>query len=251
MNHPGTFTLSLDYACDDAAAGNAFRIHLDGSTIRGSIGGTGAWSSYRSLFVSEVALAAGEHRLAMYPAGPIRMALADVRTIALTPRTDGVGSSRNTPKRSGARPHATTEVDLRSPSTSADSLARRILDDARPVAERVAIIQGHPELATDLVAAMVHAAQDSEEEYRRIPWIWRAAIATGRRNDPAEIKPLLAFALRRPASPSPIGERSSSAAGSSTGSRRRATGPEGGSNRSSRAIRTSAADGGAPSSSRP
>jgi hypothetical protein len=42
---------------------------------------------------------------------------------------------------------------------------------------------------------------DREEEYRRIPWIWRVAIAVGRRDDAAEVRRLLALAVPDDGSP--------------------------------------------------
>ncbi len=194
VDRPGTFTLSLDYACDDAAAGNTYRIHLDGTDVRGIVGGTGTWSNYRSLFVTEVALPIGEHRVVMQPAGSIQVALADVRTITLTPRSDGAGTGLN--RRNPTKTTSRGTVMPDSPSQRADALARQILDTAQPVSLREAIIQGHPELAADLVAAMAHGlGSDRAEEYRRIPWIWRVAVASGRRNDPTEVHRLLVVAL--------------------------------------------------------
>src|SRR5262249_34427477 len=35
----------------------------------------------------------------------------------------------------------------------------------------------------------------TKEEYRRIPWVWRVAIAAGRRNDAAELRKVLDVAL--------------------------------------------------------
>lgn len=82
------------------------------------------------------------------------------------------------------------------------ALARTILDDARPRAEREALIADHPELSEALIVAMTaDLPQDAKEEYRRIPWIWRVAIAGGKRNDPAELKKLLGIALPRPGQP--------------------------------------------------
>lgn len=78
-------------------------------------------------------------------------------------------------------------------------LAGQILDDSLPAAQRQAIIEKHPDLAGDLVAAMTKglAADDAKEEYRRIPWIWRVAIAAGKRNDGEPILELLDVSLPR------------------------------------------------------
>ena len=87
VDRPSTFTLAIDYACADGSAGNAFLVRVGGRLRdRGVVGGTGSWSNYRSLFVGEVILPAGTHRLEVRPAGPIRDALMDLRAVTLTPR---------------------------------------------------------------------------------------------------------------------------------------------------------------------
>ena len=78
VDRPARFTISMDWACADDSAGNAYEVRVDKTTIRRVIGSTGSWANYRSLFVGEATLGVGEHRLEMRPAGPIRSALADV-----------------------------------------------------------------------------------------------------------------------------------------------------------------------------
>lgn len=85
------------------------------------------------------------------------------------------------------------------PAEEAARYAHKILDDALPQAERESIIGHHPELAADLVAALVSDLKvGTDEEYRRIPWIWRVAIACGRRNNADEMRRLLDVALPAP-----------------------------------------------------
>lgn len=76
-------------------------------------------------------------------------------------------------------------------------LAGQLLDDSLPAPQRQAIIDKHQDLAGELVAAMTKdlAADDAQEEYRRIPWIWRVAIAAGKRNDGEPIVKLLEVSL--------------------------------------------------------
>ncbi|WP_422927712.1 neutral/alkaline non-lysosomal ceramidase N-terminal domain-containing protein [Singulisphaera sp. PoT] len=85
---PTSFTVSMEWACADESAGNRFRVRVGGTSIGGNVGGTGpgAWDNYRSIFIGEVTLPAGTHRLEFRSAGPIRNALLDLRTIVLTPR---------------------------------------------------------------------------------------------------------------------------------------------------------------------
>ncbi len=87
VDRPTTFNVALDYACADDSSGNAFLIRVGTQSGRGVVGGTGGWSNYQSMFVRELKLPAGTHRLEIRPApGPIRNALFDLREITLTPR---------------------------------------------------------------------------------------------------------------------------------------------------------------------
>lgn len=85
----------------------------------------------------------------------------------------------------------------------AAAVASQLLDEAKSTAERQAIIQANAGRAASIVAEMVKGLppETSTEEYRRIPWIWRVAIAAGKRNDPAELKELLQVALPQPGEP--------------------------------------------------
>ena len=87
------FTVSLDWACDDAAAGNAYTLQLDGLSVRGVIDGTGGWSKYTIKPVGEKVFHKGRHRIELRSAGPIRIALADVRAIVLTPGEETPGQA--------------------------------------------------------------------------------------------------------------------------------------------------------------
>src|SRR5262245_27190043 len=72
------------------------------------------------------------------------------------------------------------------------ALGRKLIDEAAPQADREAIIREHPELSGDLIAGMVDDLKaGTDEEYRRIPWIWRVAIAAGKRNEADELRRLL------------------------------------------------------------
>lgn len=78
----------------------------------------------------------------------------------------------------------------------AAALARQLLDDNVPKADREAIVKNHPELAIELEKALVADLRPgAREEYRRIPWIWQVAIAAGKRNRTEELRALLDLAL--------------------------------------------------------
>jgi putative heme-binding domain-containing protein len=86
VDRPGVFTVSIEAACPDESAGNAYEVRLGQTRFRHVVGSTGAWSRYRGVFVGEADLAAGPHRLEVRPAGPIRNALFDLRAVVLSPR---------------------------------------------------------------------------------------------------------------------------------------------------------------------
>jgi hypothetical protein len=83
------------------------------------------------------------------------------------------------------------------PGSEPAALAREILDDSRPEAERKKLIADHPQFSLELLKALVvdMPAHDLKEEYRRIPWIWRVTVAAAKRNDLRELKPIVEFTL--------------------------------------------------------
>ena len=74
-----------------------------------------------------------------------------------------------------------TDCDLLQPPQAAGDVSRQILDDAQPAAMRRELAEQSADQAAAVIAAMVAdlPAGDEQEEYRRIPWIWRVAIAAG------------------------------------------------------------------------
>ncbi len=98
------FTVSLHWACSDESAGSSYEIRVGRTTFRGVIAATGSWARYQSMFVGELTLAPGDHRLEMRSAGPIRIALADVRAITLVPATEGFSAARPSRPNSSKQP---------------------------------------------------------------------------------------------------------------------------------------------------
>jgi putative membrane-bound dehydrogenase-like protein len=82
----GTYQVVIDYACDNAAAGDAFVIEVAGQTIGGRVTGTGSWDEYDTRPVGDVSLPAGPLEVLMRGDGPIRSALLDLRAIRLHPK---------------------------------------------------------------------------------------------------------------------------------------------------------------------
>jgi putative heme-binding domain-containing protein len=87
VDRPGTYTVTLEWACADDSAGNTYQIRVGNSVARHEVSRTGPnWATYQSIFVAEFKLPAGEHRLDIRPEGAIHGALFDLRSVTLTPR---------------------------------------------------------------------------------------------------------------------------------------------------------------------
>lgn len=85
VTQPGRYAVTLDYACDDGSAGNAFQVELGSQRLSSQITGTGSWDNYRRLKVGDLDLTAGIHRLTFRSQGPVRGALIDLRDVKLAP----------------------------------------------------------------------------------------------------------------------------------------------------------------------
>jgi putative heme-binding domain-containing protein len=81
----GEWEVTLEYACDDSAAGNELALESAASRLSFRVTGTGGWSSYRSVPLGRLALPAGRSNVTARSAGPIRGALLDLRAVRLSP----------------------------------------------------------------------------------------------------------------------------------------------------------------------
>jgi putative membrane-bound dehydrogenase-like protein len=172
----------LDYACDDAVAGNAFVLAAGGQLLSGKTAGTGGWNRYRQVLLGSLELQQGQERVTLRPdAAALNGALMDLRGVHLAP--------------AGQRPGF---VAAASPDAPADvkAAARVILDDTLRARDRERAINAQLANAQQLMAALVEDLQPgTQEEYRRIPWIWRLAIAVGKQNEADGVRGLLEAAL--------------------------------------------------------
>jgi putative membrane-bound dehydrogenase-like protein len=85
IDRPGKYSVTMDYACEDAVAGNHFVIELDDNQITGRVAGTGNWDTYKQQRVGMVTLPVGPHRLVFRPAAAVTGSLIDLRGVRLTP----------------------------------------------------------------------------------------------------------------------------------------------------------------------
>jgi len=75
-------------------------------------------------------------------------------------------------------------------------VARELLDDSLPREQREASIAKWPQYSAEIITAMtLDMPAKMEEQYLRIPWIWRVAIAAGKRNESAELLRILDASL--------------------------------------------------------
>ncbi len=92
------------------------------------------------------------------------------------------------------------------PAANADiaTLAAAILNDAISANQREQLIAENAARSAELLRAMTIDLADGSEANRRIPWIWRVAIAAGRRDDAKELAKVLEASL--PAENAPLRE---------------------------------------------
>jgi len=166
----------LDWACDDVSAGSPFVLEGTSPPISGVVETTGGWQNYKRVQIGIVRLDPGEHRLVFKPAGPLKAAaFLDLKEIYLRPT---------------ALPWHFEPLE-----SIPESLAKRILNEALSEEARLPLVEIRPEVSDSLVWHLARNVPPGDEEYRRIPWIWRVAIATGRRNQPDELQDMLKAAL--------------------------------------------------------
>jgi hypothetical protein len=82
----GKFSLTLDYACDAASAGNHFVIACGDQQVTGEVSSTGGWDQYRSKSIGTWQLPAGRSRVIVRVDGPLRGYLMDLHQIIFQPR---------------------------------------------------------------------------------------------------------------------------------------------------------------------
>jgi putative membrane-bound dehydrogenase-like protein len=179
----GEFDVYLDFACDAGSAGNAFALDGGERSLIGKVASTGAWSKYERAKLGTIKLRAGANRLTFRPDTQLLTgALLDLRTLYLVPK--------------GQQPKVPPAVKADGPTiaTAAD-LANYLLDDGVKAADREAAVAAHADKSADTIRAMAADLPPGKEEYRRIPWIWRVAVAAGKRNKAEELRAILDVSL--------------------------------------------------------
>lgn len=96
---------------------------------------------------------------------------------------------------------ATARPDARGETPA--TIAAALLDDRHPQPAREQLAREAAQRASAIVLALAADLPpgDEVEEYRRIPWIWRVAVAAGRAQDEQALVPLLDASMPRDGEP--------------------------------------------------
>ncbi len=188
LSEEAEFDVYLDGACDAASAGNNFRLNIGDRSISGQVQSTGGWNKYVTSKLGTIGLKAGRNRIEFRPEGAaIRGALVDLRGLYFVPAGEKLAMNLQNPGKA---------------AFDADQVAKQILDDTLKEDQRELLIGQNPEHAAELVTAMTRELDgDLKEEYRRIPWIWRVAVACGQRDQPEQLVKLLDVSLPQKGKP--------------------------------------------------
>ncbi len=176
----GPYDIYIDAACATAAAGNRFRIHGLSESLTESVVSTGGWDRYRQKLLGTSMLNAGVNVVSMRPADPVKQALIDLRELRLVP-------SGKPPK------FAAADLNDTPLPRSPPEIAPFLLDESQPVERRQKVIDQRPGMGPGIIGTLAAGIRsgDLADEYRHIPWLWRVAIAVGKRNDGGEIRDVL------------------------------------------------------------
>jgi putative membrane-bound dehydrogenase-like protein len=98
---PGKYSVWLDWACSNDAAGNVVEIHLGNQRIQYKVGGTGTWDHYSWNRIGDLELSGSENRLEVRPAAAPKNELLDLRCIELRPLNSRSRVSAVVPDRAG------------------------------------------------------------------------------------------------------------------------------------------------------
>ncbi|MCA9060622.1 MAG: HEAT repeat domain-containing protein, partial [Planctomycetaceae bacterium] len=186
----GEYDIYLDASCADSAAGNEYRIDGFESSIIGRMTGTGGWDRYRQAKIGTARLPAGLQSISIRSKAEIQQALFDLREVRLVPA--GQATKFEMP--------ATSDSAL--PRYPGD-IAPFLLDESNAQEQRILVIDQRPGMGPGIISLLTANLKpdDEVEEYRRIPWIWRVAIAVGKRNDGGEIRDTLEICVPRVEAP--------------------------------------------------
>ena len=82
---PGTYSIWLEFACEDSVANNRFVLQTGNERILRSVPGTGNWDTYKRRKFGEITLRLGRQRVTVKTEGPVAGALMDLKSVELVP----------------------------------------------------------------------------------------------------------------------------------------------------------------------
>lgn len=182
LTEPAEYQVLMDYSCDNDSAGNGYVLETGSTNLSGHVKSTGQASKYEAIDLGSITLTAGSHRIVLRPdGGAMKGSLANLRAVHLVPAGEAVALANL------SVPTVTSDVAV---------IAKELLDDNIPDNQRQQVIHDHPTKAAEIVTAMTaDMPDDTKEEYRRIPWIWRVAVACGKRNQVDQNRALMDVSL--------------------------------------------------------
>ena len=82
--HPGTFEVSLDYACEPGSAGSEYQMIAGDQKLDGKINSTGSWRHFRTVKVGQIRIDhAGEVTVQVKPLSKPGLGVMNLRTLIL------------------------------------------------------------------------------------------------------------------------------------------------------------------------
>ena len=183
ISAPSEYDVYLHWACADESSGNRYRLSGAQSEIGGKVMSTGGWNRYTREKIGTVKFNTGVTELKLAPETPmLRPALMDLFAIECVPL--GKAPSLKSPSfvaiQLGDAPSALSDI---------------MLDEKKPEAAREQAVKDALKIPGETIAYLAKEIGDQADEYRKIPWIWRVAVETGRKNDDAKIREILEVAL--------------------------------------------------------
>ena len=90
LSDPGTYDVLLEWSVSDSEAGKPFIFEAKGQQLRGVVGPTGSWQTYKTVKIGTLSLKAGTQKLVFKPASKFpttgdKGALLDLRGLKLVP----------------------------------------------------------------------------------------------------------------------------------------------------------------------
>jgi len=86
VSHPGTFQVSLDYACEPGSEGSEYQIIVGDQKLDGKIASTGSWRKFRAVKVGQIQIDhAGDVTLQVKPLSKPGLGVMNLQTLILKP----------------------------------------------------------------------------------------------------------------------------------------------------------------------